>query len=76
MRVMLSFTLLRVLMRFVQPVFAPRLGEERCGLYVSRVSCMRYFPSLFLPFSVRSWLRFVIVALPGLFIYFYKEVSE
>ena len=46
------------------------LGEERAGLCAFRAfvyfACDNFF--LFsLPLCVRDWLRFVIVALPGLF---------
>ena len=73
-RFMLCLTLLLVLM-FVSVLFSiviTSLGEERAGLYASRAflcfSFMSYFLSLSLPLGVKSWLRLVIVALPGHFI--------
>ena len=52
------------------------LGEEGAGLcasrafvYFARVS----FCPFSLPLSVGGWLRFVIVALPGLFYYFFHK---
>ena len=47
------------------------LGEEGASLCVSRafvcLFCTCYFCHFSLPLGVGGWLRFVIVALPGLF---------
>ena len=49
------------------------LGEERAGLCAFRAFVCFAFVALYLfpiPFGIRDWLRHVIVALPGLFLYF------
>ena len=56
------------------------LGEEIAGLCASHtfvcLFCMRYFCPLSLPFGVRGWLRFVIVALPKLFYYVFYDPTR
>ena len=74
---MLSLVLLFVLVFFsLFSIVITSPGEERAGLCASRafvcLFCTRYFCPSFLPLGVGGWLRIVIVALSGLFYYFFN----
>ena len=69
-RFVLSRTLLFVLVSVLFSIVITSLGEERAGLCVLRafVCFARInFCPFSLPLGLRDWLRFVTVALPGLF---------
>ena len=59
---------------------ATSLGEEGAGLYPSRafvcLFCTYSFCNFSLPLGVGGWMRFVIMALPGLFYKFFHVVSS
>ena len=80
LRLRFAFVIVLVFVSVVLSIVITSVGEERADLSASSI-CVVYFVCVtcrhfVIPTCVMGWLRLMIVALPGLFIYDYSKIEK